>query len=105
MLEEKNDNLQEADGNLTTDSIEFQTTQQLQKRRQLLKLQHQKQLLLNWIIPLFSTEEELPTTAEVVENQNNKALSSIDDSNAEEGEDETLKERHEIPMQDYDTYH
>jgi hypothetical protein len=26
----------------------------------------------------------LPTTAEVVENQNNKALSSIDDSNAEE---------------------
>jgi hypothetical protein len=47
----------------------------------------------------------LPTTAEVVENQNNKALSSIDDSNAEEGEDETLKERHEIPMQDYDTYH
>jgi hypothetical protein len=45
----------------------------------------------------------LPTTAEVVENQNNKALSSIDDSNAEEGEDETLKERHEIPMQDYDT--
>jgi hypothetical protein len=31
----------------------------------------------------------LPTTAEVVENQNNKALSSIDDSNAEEGEDET----------------
>jgi hypothetical protein len=32
------------------------------------------------------------------------ALSSIDDSNAEEGEDETLKERHEIPMQDYDTF-
>jgi hypothetical protein len=58
MLEEKNDNLQEADGNLTTDSIELtQTTQQLQKRRQLLKLQHQKQLLLNWIIPLFQQKK------------------------------------------------
>jgi hypothetical protein len=57
MLEEKNDNLQEADGNLTTDSIELtQTTQQLQKRRQLLKLQHQKQLLLNWI-PLFQQKK------------------------------------------------
>jgi hypothetical protein len=32
-----------------------------------------------------------------------KALSSIEDSNAEESEDETLKERHHIPMQDYDT--
>jgi hypothetical protein len=32
-----------------------------------------------------------------------KALSAIDDSNAEEGEDETVRERHEIPMLEYDT--
>jgi hypothetical protein len=32
-----------------------------------------------------------------VEHENQKTLSAIDDSNAEEGEDETVRERHEIP--------
>jgi hypothetical protein len=36
------------------------------------------------------------TTDAVTENVNQKALSSIEDSNAEESEDETLKERHHI---------
>jgi hypothetical protein len=52
MLEEKNDNLQEADGNLTTDSIELTpddaTTPETPS---ITETQHQKQLLLNWIIP------------------------------------------------------
>jgi hypothetical protein len=102
MLEEKNDNLQEADGNLTTDSIELTpddaTTPETPSITETPASETTTPELDN-----TTTEEELPTTAEVVENQNNKALSSIDDSNAEEGEDETLKERHEIPMQDYDT--
>jgi hypothetical protein len=32
-----------------------------------------------------------------------KAVTAIDDSNAEEGEDETIRERHEIPMLEYET--
>jgi hypothetical protein len=44
----------------------------------------------------------VPTTTEALKIKI-KSIKSIDDSNAEEGEDETLKERHEIPMQDYDT--
>ncbi|MFA9188245.1 DUF349 domain-containing protein [Flavobacterium sp. FBOR7N2.3] len=35
--------------------------------------------------------------------KNQQALNEIEESNAEENEDETLKERHEIPMLDYDT--
>jgi NADPH-dependent curcumin reductase CurA len=42
------------------------------------------------------------TTDAVTENVNQKALSSIEDSNAEESEDETLKGVI-ISMQDYDT--
>lgn len=60
MLEEKNDNLPQADG---------QTT-------------------------LHSTEE--------VRMNNLSALDEIDNSNAEESEDDTLKERHEIVMKDYE---
>jgi hypothetical protein len=31
-------------------------------------------------------------------NTKTKSINAIDDSNAEEGEDETIRERHEIPM-------
>ncbi|WP_418263333.1 DUF349 domain-containing protein [Flavobacterium faecale] len=65
MLEEQHDNLQDADGNLITDSKEV---------------------------------EETPKTV----NANQNALNAIEESNAEEGEDETLRERHEIPLLDYD---
>jgi hypothetical protein len=50
-----------------------------------------------------TTEENVADATVVVENENQKALTAIDDSNAEEGEDETLRERHEIPMLEYDT--
>lgn len=46
--------------------------------------------------------EELITTESTSETDNQTALNAIADTNAEESEDETLKDRHDIPMQDYD---
>lgn len=80
MLEEKNDNLQHADGN-TTDSVESTPTITTNK------------------VEIIATETAELTT-ETDENQT--IIEAIADSNAEESEDESLKERHEIPMQDYD---
>nr|WP_246011734.1 DUF349 domain-containing protein [Flavobacterium piscinae] len=37
----------------------------------------------------------------MTESEHQKALNAIDDSNAEESEDETLKDRHNIPLLDY----
>lgn len=92
MLEEKNDNLQNADGTLTTDSTESiqETTENIET------VAEEK------VVPAEENTVE-PTTEKVLVTENQKALNSIDDSNAEESEDETLKERHHIPMQDYDT--
>ena len=39
----------------------------------------------------------------VIENDNQTAISAIESENAAENEDETLKERHDIPMLDYDS--
>ncbi|WPR70916.1 DUF349 domain-containing protein [Flavobacterium sp. NG2] len=78
MLEEQHDNLQDADGNLITDSNESTSAASAEEQK---------------------AEEQQST----VVNENQKALNAIEESNAEESEDETLKERHEIPMLDYDT--
>jgi hypothetical protein len=80
MLEEKNDNLLNADGN-TADSVES--------------------------TPTTTTDEVVTTVSEPVEettetDENQTIIEAIADSNAEESEDESLKERHDIPMQDYD---
>lgn len=94
MLEEKNDNLQEADGKLgidTTDSIQenaidtssAETTDEN---------------------PVSETETAPVEAAVAEENDHQEALDAITNSNAEESEDETLKERHDIPMKDYDTF-
>jgi hypothetical protein len=79
MLEEKNDNLQEADGNLeidTNDSIKNDAIETLDSQT------------------INATEPS----------EHQSALDEITNSNAEESEDETLKERHDIPMQDYHTF-
>ena len=76
MLEEKNDNLQDADGKLATESTETVTV---------------------------VSDHKDETTHEQPVNDQQKAMNAIEDSNAEESEDETLKDRHDIPMQDYDT--
>ena len=81
MLEEKNDNLQHADGN-TTDSVESTPTATPKEE----------------VAPISET---IATTTETDDNQT--IIEAIADSNAEESEDENLKERHDIPMHDYDT--
>ncbi len=40
---------------------------------------------------------------QVQQNDNQSVINAIEEVNAEESEDETLKDRHDIPMQDYDT--
>jgi Domain of Unknown Function (DUF349) len=80
MLEEKNDNLQHADGN-TTDSVESTPT-----------------AAPNEVATTIS--EIKVSTTETDDNQT--IIEAIADSNAEESEDESVKERHDIPMQDYD---
>ncbi|MDQ8013852.1 MAG: DUF349 domain-containing protein [Flavobacterium nitrogenifigens] len=90
MLEEKNDNLHEADGktgielndSIANDAIETSDSETL-------------------------TENLVPETKNEVANQGDahqEALDIITNSNAAESEDETLKERHDIPMQDYNTF-
>ncbi len=47
------------------------------------------------------TAQELADDTPMSENEHQIALNAIDESNAEESEDETLKERHNIPMLEY----
>jgi Domain of Unknown Function (DUF349) len=47
------------------------------------------------------SEEDLANDAPVVENDNEAVMNAIADENAAEREDESLKDRHEIPMLDY----
>ncbi|KLT69964.1 MULTISPECIES: DUF349 domain-containing protein [Flavobacterium] len=94
MLEEKNDNLQDADGKLEieiSDSIQDNVIEESDSETAAENL-------------VSTTEIELETVAETPEADHQEALDAITNSNAEESEDETLKERHEIPMQDYDTF-
>ena len=49
------------------------------------------------------TDEKVADDELVSENLNQSAISAIEEVNAEESEDETLKDRHDIPMLDYDT--
>ncbi|MFH6957737.1 DUF349 domain-containing protein [Flavobacterium aquidurense] len=94
MLEEKNDNLQEADGKLeieisdSTQDNAIETTEPETAAE----------------ISASVSETEAENTAATTETNHQTALDAITNSNAEESEDETLKERHEIPMQDYDTF-
>jgi hypothetical protein len=104
MLEEKNDNLQKADGYVANDSNESVQVETTTSETEAISDTPENEITEpvedKSVAP---TEEEVATTDAVTENVNQKALSSIEDSNAEESEDETLKERHHIPMQDYDT--
>lgn len=96
MLEEKNDNLQEADGKL---EIEINDSTQ----DNAIETTGSEAATENTI----SDEEvvvENTVEAESTETEHQTALDAITNSNAEESEDETLKERHDIPMQDYNTF-
>ncbi|SEP34033.1 protein of unknown function [Flavobacterium sp. CF108] len=94
MLEEKNDNLQEADGKLgidISDSTQDDTVEAAEPETVT-------------ETTLSNPENEVEETAEIEETDHQSALDAITNSNAEESEDETLKERHDIPMKDYDTF-
>ena len=103
MLEEMNDNLSrhenETDGNLAHDSAESN-----QSETEVLETKPVAEPIDvpaedNVVIP----KKELPFTDAASETDNQTALNAIANTNAEESEDETLKDRHDIPMQDYDT--
>ena len=98
-----NDNLSrhenETDGNLAHDSAESN-----QSETEVLETKPVAEPIDvpaedNVVIP----KKELPLTDAASETDNQTALNAIADTNAEESEDETLKDRHDIPMQDYDT--
>jgi hypothetical protein len=94
MLEEKNDNLPMADGNLVNDSIESTPSETQISESTLLAETENSQNDIEIV------EDH---TNPSIENENQTVIDSIAEINAEESEDETLKERHDIPMQDYDT--
>ena len=102
MLEEKNDNLSpienETDGNqenvlkneveetveAVSDEVETENTAPIEEE-----------------VVVEISAEELADDSPETESEHQKALNAIDDSNAEESEDETLKDRHDIPLLDY----
>ena len=152
MLEEKTDNLQDADGNLAIDSIEIvQPETKVSEELELVEPSNGA-ILEEAIENVETLSEEISTDADsLIENQNtvdseapvlaeienieasdssitalveenttasdetpdsepaqqlsdtDTIIDAIADTNAEESEDETLKERHAIPMLDYDT--
>ncbi|UPQ78255.1 DUF349 domain-containing protein [Flavobacterium azooxidireducens] len=102
MLEEKNDNLSpienETDGNqenvlkneveetvdAVSDEVETENTAPIEEEA---------------VVEISA--EELADDSPETESEHQKALNAIDDTNAEESEDETLKDRHDIPLLDY----
>jgi hypothetical protein len=139
MLEEKNDNLQDADGNLAIDSMETiqpetavldvvemdetsnsttEAVEEIASNLAAVEPENQETAVLENIDTVVASEVEIEqelaennatitdgelTVNETVEIENTNANDAIAASNAEESEDETLKERHDIPMLEYDT--
>lgn len=108
MLEEKNDNLHEADGSNEneTQNVSQNENSQIEEPNENnadateVSSDDANDVVSETADAIEISPEELEETVVVSDNQ--KALDAIADSNAEESEDETLKERHEIPMQDYE---
>ncbi|WP_035674723.1 DUF349 domain-containing protein [Flavobacterium sp. 83] len=103
MLEEKNDNLLEADGSLENNSLELNQSDTIMETETIDES--------NDSVAVHSIDENVVTLAgaelahdePTIETENQSVLNAITEANAEESEDDTLKERHDIPMQDYDT--
>lgn len=99
MLEEKNDNLPKADGNLENNSVE--TTEINSEVLEEVTLSEPTDVPAEENT-IFPSNTVAPVNAPTAETVNQTALDAIAETNAEESEDETLKDRHDIPMQDYD---
>lgn len=89
MLEEKNDNLQNADGENSQEVSQETVENQSVIQEESLEVKDEVQ----------AVEEEVVSEKPA----SNAAMDEIDNSNAEESEDDTLKNRHEIPVLDYDS--
>ncbi len=99
MLEEKNDNLHEADGNLENNAVAFH-----EKEATVLETENVKKTAISPDETVVTSDDKVTQVGELtIETENQTVLDAIADTNAAESEDETLKERHEIPMQNYDT--
>ena len=145
MLEEKNDNLQDADGNLAVNPIQPETvvldekelieptnveiTEEVEEKAVTLPeeeldatsaeieadIQDVNPDIVETVVieeaeiaetieeNTVTSQEELTETSTPIETENQTVIDAITNTNAEEFEDETLKGRHEIPMQDYDS--
>lgn len=95
MLEEKNDNLSvqlnETDGNIENESQEVIQPE----------VEEVEEVLME---PIAELEIEVAEVViEEVTTETSDAITAIENENAAENEDETLKERHEIPMLDYES--
>ena len=135
MLEEKNDNLPEADGKLENNSLEMsqsetvvledfsvvetnkeQTAEQLEEtvatsvdgELQVADAVANDEVAADLETPTETVEAAVDAVAKSPEAkqslESDTITDAITDTNAEESEDETLKERHDIPMLDYDTF-
>src|SRR5690554_3275233 len=88
MLDQQNDNLHKADGNQQNENNqELQTEQQEQ----------------NTVADQKEESIQIEHSDSEKSDQNQKVIDEIEHSNAEESEDETLSERHDIPMLDYES--
>lgn len=97
MLEEKTDNLQNADGDLEYIPQEIQIAENADVAEEV------ENVTTETAIETIATEittEEISEDVKAV-NTSNDAVDSISNSNAEESEDDTI--RHEIPMGEYHT--
>ena len=106
MLEEKNDSLLNADGSQENEGQNGSQNENSQAETVSENTVEKPVVMETEVAPeetnaLEISPEELEETVAVSENQ--QALDAIADSNAEESEDETIKDRHDIPKLDYDT--
>jgi hypothetical protein len=102
MLEEKNDNLQEADGKLEIESAN--STENNEAVSVEINETESETIVSESENTIAPSNEESSDKETAAETQNQTALDAITNSNAEESEDETLKERHDLPMHDYNTF-
>lgn len=110
MLEEKNDNLQDADGK------ELKELNGAIDKNELANVPNEENKGLNEFGDIHETEGQMPFAPEELlsaGNENNEqegtpkkksAVEAIEDSNAEDSEDDSASERHNIPMQNYEAF-
>lgn len=96
MLEEKNDNLQNADGQNDQELSQETTEIQPIVEKEAIEVKNKVQ-------PIAKEVDEVTQEKVAEKPASNSAMDEIDNSNAEESEDDSIKDRHEIPMLDYET--